>query len=148
MTTRYIAPKGRDPIHSAARWLTRHGVSVYGSRMLRVRGRKSGDPRLTLVNLLVVDGDRYLVAPRGHTQWVRNLRAAGAGELVLGRRVEPVTAVELADDVKVPVLRAYLKRFGWEVGMFFENLTKNSTDDELREVAPGFPAFRLESTAE
>jgi deazaflavin-dependent oxidoreductase (nitroreductase family) len=147
MTTRYIAPKGRDPIHSAARWLTRHGVSVYGSRMLRVRGRKSGEPRLTLVNLLVVDGDRYLVAPRGHTQWVRNLRAAGAGELVLGRRVEPVTAVELADDVKVPVLRAYLKRFGWEVGMFFENLTKNSTDDELREVAPGFPAFRLESTA-
>lgn len=148
MTTRYIAPKGRDPIHSAARWLTRHGVSVYGSRMLRVRGRKSGEPRLTLVNLLVVDGDRYLVAPRGHTQWVRNLRAAGAGELVLGRRVEPVTAVELADDVKVPVLRAYLKRFGWEVGMFFENLTKNSTDDELREVAPGFPAFRLEPTAE
>jgi deazaflavin-dependent oxidoreductase (nitroreductase family) len=148
MTTRYIAPKGRDPIHSVARWLTRHGVSVYGSRMLRVRGRKSGEPRLTLVNLLVVDGDRYLVAPRGHTQWVRNLRAAGAGELVLGRRVEPVTAVELADDVKVPVLRAYLKRFGWEVGMFFENLTKNSTDDELREVAPGFPAFRLESTAE
>jgi deazaflavin-dependent oxidoreductase (nitroreductase family) len=147
MTTRYIAPKGRDPIHSAARWLTRHGVSVYGSRMLRVRGRKSGEPRLTLVNLLVVDGDRYLVAPRGHTQWVRNLRAAGAGELVLGRRVEPVTAVELADDVKVPVLRAYLKRFGWEVGMFFENLTKDSTDDELREVAPGFPAFRLESTA-
>jgi deazaflavin-dependent oxidoreductase (nitroreductase family) len=147
MTTRYIAPKGRDPIHSAARWLTRHGVSVYGSRMLRVRGRKSGEPRLTLVNLLVVDGDRYLVAPRGHTQWVRNLRAAGAGELVLGRWVEPVTAVELADDVKVPVLRAYLKRFGWEVGMFFENLTKNSTDDELREVAPGFPAFRLESTA-
>jgi deazaflavin-dependent oxidoreductase (nitroreductase family) len=147
MTTRYIAPRGRDPIHSAARWLTRHGVSVYGSRMLRVRGRKSGEPRLTLVNLLVVDGDRYLVAPRGHTQWVRNLRAAGAGELVLGRRVAPVTAVELADDVKVPVLRAYLKRFGWEVGMFFENLTKNSTDDELREVAPGFPAFRLESTA-
>jgi deazaflavin-dependent oxidoreductase (nitroreductase family) len=148
MTTRYIAPKGRDPIHSAARWLTRHGVSVYGSRMLRVRGRKSGEPRLTLVNLLVVDGDRYLVAPRGHTQWVRNLRAAGAGELVLGRRAEPVTAVELADDDKVPVLRAYLKRFGWEVGMFFENLTKNSTDDELREVAPGFPAFRLEPTAE
>jgi deazaflavin-dependent oxidoreductase (nitroreductase family) len=144
-SSRYIAPKGRDPFHTAARWLTRHGVSLYGSRMLRVRGRRSGEPRMTLVNLLVVGGDRYLVAPRGHTQWVRNLRAAGTAELVLGRRVEPVRAVELADEDKLPVLRAYLKRFGWEVGQFFENLTKNATDDELRAAAPGFPAFRLES---
>jgi deazaflavin-dependent oxidoreductase (nitroreductase family) len=140
---RYLRPTGRNPIHSAARWLTRHGVSLYGSRMLRVRGRKSGEPRMTMVNLLEVDGERYLVAPRGHTQWVRNLRAAGEGELVLGRRVTPVGAVELADEDKIPVLRAYLKRFGWEVGMFFENLTKSSTDAELREVAPGFPVFRL-----
>jgi deazaflavin-dependent oxidoreductase (nitroreductase family) len=145
MSSRYVAPAGRDPFHTAARWLTRHGISLYGSRMLRVRGRKSGEPRLTLVNLLVVDGDRYLVAPRGHTQWVRNLRASGTGELVLGRRVEHVRAVELADEDKLPVLRAYLKRFGWEVGKFFENLTKSATDDELREAAPGFPAFRLES---
>jgi deazaflavin-dependent oxidoreductase (nitroreductase family) len=144
-SSRYIAPKGRDPFHAAAGWLTRHGVSLYGSRMLRVRGRKSGEPRMTLVNLLVVDGDRYLVAPRGHTQWVRNLRAAGTADLVLGRRVEPVRAVELADEDKLPVLRAYLRRFGWEVGQFFENLTKNATDDELREAVPGFPAFRLES---
>ena len=140
---RYIAPSGRNAIHTAARWLTAHGVSLFGSRMLRVRGRKSGEIRSTLVNLLEVDGVRYLVAPRGHTQWVRNLRAAGSAELALGRRVTPVTAVELPDDEKNPVLRAYLKRFGWEVGMFFENLTRRSTDDELREVAPGFPVFRL-----
>jgi deazaflavin-dependent oxidoreductase (nitroreductase family) len=140
---RYLVPTRRNPIHTAARWLTAHGVSLYGSRMLRVRGRKSGEIRSTLVNLLVVDGVRYLVAPRGHTQWVGNLRAAGTAELALGRRVEPVTATELPDDEKLPVLRAYLKRFGWEVGAFFDGLSKRSTDDELREVAPGFPVFRL-----
>lgn len=141
---RYLERTGRDPIHRAAYWLTRRGVSLYGSRMLRVRGRKSGKPYLTLINLLEVDGVRYLVAPRGHTQWVRNLRAAGTAELVLGRKVEPVTAVELADEDKTPVLRAYLKRFGWEVGMFFENLSKKSTDAELLAEAPGFPVFRLQ----
>ena len=56
--------------------LTRAGISVWGSRVLEVRGRKSGEPRRNPVNLLTVDGKRYLVAPRGHTQWVRNLRAS------------------------------------------------------------------------
>jgi deazaflavin-dependent oxidoreductase (nitroreductase family) len=130
-------------VHRAARWLTGHGVSVFGSRLLRVRGRKSGHWHTTLVNLLDVDGASYLVAPRGHTQWVRNLRAAGAGELVLGRRVTKVSAMELPDPEKIPVLRAYLKRFGWEVGMFFENLDKHSPDEDLRQAAPGFPVFRL-----
>ncbi len=141
---RYLVPPQRAAwIHRAAKWLTAHGVSLYGSRMLRVRGRKTGEARSTLVNLLEVDGVRYLVAPRGHTQWVRNLRAAGTADLTLGRREWPVTAVELADDAKLPILRAYLKRFGWEVGEFFETLTKNSTDAELEAVAPDFPAFRL-----
>jgi deazaflavin-dependent oxidoreductase (nitroreductase family) len=143
-TFRYLAPApGGNPIHRAARWLTGHGVSLFGSRLLRVRGRTSGEWRTTLVNLLEVDGVRYLVAPRGHTQWVRNLRAAGSGELALGRRVTPVSAEELPDDAKIPILRAYLKRFGWEVGMFFDNLDKNSPDEDLRKAAPGFPVFRL-----
>lgn len=143
MSDRYIRREGRDPVHAVATWLTRHGISLYGSRMLRVRGRKTSEPRTTVVNLLRVDGERYLVAPRGHTQWVRNLRAAGEAELMLGRRARPVTATELSDDDKLPVLRAYLRRFGWEVGQFFEKLDKNATHAELRAVAPGFPAFRL-----
>ncbi|MEQ7126742.1 nitroreductase/quinone reductase family protein [Actinopolymorpha sp. B11F2] len=143
-TFRYLAPKpGGNSVHRAARWLTGHGVSLFGSRLLRVRGRTSGEWRTTLVNLLEVDGVKYLVAPRGHTQWVRNLRAAGSGELVLGRQVTPVRAEELPDGEKIPILRAYLKRFGWEVGMFFDNLDKNSPDEDLGEAAPGFPAFRL-----
>src|SRR6185312_11481093 len=89
--TRYIKPKSATNFfnETVAR-LTRMGVSVYGSRILYVRGRKSGEWRTTPVNpLTLADGERYLVAPRGNTQWVRNLRAVGTGELHIGRKVEP-----------------------------------------------------------
>jgi hypothetical protein len=71
------------------------------------------------VNLLAFEDDRYLVAPRGETQWVKNLRVAGDGELQVGRKVETFRATELADDAKIDVLRAYLKRWKVEVGVFF-----------------------------
>lgn len=125
--------------------LTRMGVGVYGSRVLEVRGRKSGEWRRTPVNLLTVDGVDYLVAPRGHTQWVRNLRASGSGRLRLGRRVQEFTAQEVVDDEsKLPVLRRYLEKWAWEVGKFFGDVNAKSGDEELRRVAPDHPVFRVE----
>jgi len=123
---------------------TRLGISVWGSRVLRVRGRKSGEWRSAPVNLLTYQGNRYLVAPRGHTQWVRNIRVAGEGELVLGGRAQRFRAVEIPDDDKVPLLRAYLKRWKFEVGMFFGGVSAESSDADLRRVAPDHPAFRVE----
>jgi len=123
--------------------LTRTGVSVWGSRVLRVRGRTSGEWRSTPVNLLDLDGHRYLVAPRGETQWVRNLRVAGGGELVVGRRVERFVATELPDDTKEAVLRAYLKRWKFEVGRFFDGVSADSPADELRRIAPEHPVFAV-----
>jgi deazaflavin-dependent oxidoreductase (nitroreductase family) len=125
--------------------LTRLGIDVAGSRVLEVRGRKSGEWRRTPVNLLVFEGDRYLVAPRGHTQWVRNMRVSGAGRLVLGRRVEEFTATELADDDKPALLRAYLKKWKWEVGAFFGGVGPDAPEDELRRIAPDHPVFRIGS---
>jgi deazaflavin-dependent oxidoreductase (nitroreductase family) len=124
--------------------ITRAGVSVYGSRVLAVRGRKSGEWRTTPVNLLILDGKRYLVAPRGHTQWVRNLRIAGEGELRLGRRVEPFVATEIRDDDKPPILRAYLKKWKVEVGIFFGGVGPDSSDEDLRRIAPEHPVFRID----
>lgn len=124
-------------------FLVRRGVSVWGSRVLTVRGRTSGEPRSTPVNLLVHDGARYLVAARGHTHWVRNLRAAGEGELRLGKRVTPFTAVELADAEKPALLRAYLARWKFEVGAFFDGVDARSDDAALLAVAPGHPVFRI-----
>jgi deazaflavin-dependent oxidoreductase (nitroreductase family) len=123
--------------------LTRLGVGVAGSRVLEVRGRKSGQWRSTPVNLLRREGEEYLVSPRGHTQWVRNVRASGAVRLRLGRRLREVSLTELDDEVKLPVLRAYLKRWGWEVGMFFDGVGAGSSDEELRRIAPRHPVFRL-----
>lgn len=123
--------------------LTRAGISVLGSRVLEVPGRKTGEPRRTPVNLLEFEGTRYLIAPRGPTQWVRNLRASGRGRLLLGRRAEPFTATELSDDEKPPLLRAYLKRWKAEVGIFFDGVGPDSSDEELRRIAPDHPVFRL-----
>jgi deazaflavin-dependent oxidoreductase (nitroreductase family) len=127
--------------------LTRLGISVWGSRVLEVRGRSSGEWRRTPVNLLTLEGQRYLVAPRGHTQWVRNLRVSGEGRLRVGPRSEPFTATEVADRDKVAVLRAYLKRWKAEVGVFFEGVGPDSSEQELDAIAPRHPVFRLSEAA-
>jgi deazaflavin-dependent oxidoreductase (nitroreductase family) len=123
--------------------LTGRGVSVLGSRVLEVKGRSSGALRRTPVNLLELDGQRYLVAPRGETQWARNLRVSGQGRLLVGKRSESFIAVELSDEEKAPVLRAYLKRWKFEVGVFFDGVGPDSSEDELRGAAPKHPVFRL-----
>jgi deazaflavin-dependent oxidoreductase (nitroreductase family) len=144
--TRYIKPQSATNIfNEAVGHLTRLGVSIYGSRVLAVRGRKSGEWRTTPVNpLRLPDGTRYLVAPRGNTQWVRNLRAVGTGELRLGRKVEPFAATEVDDDAKPVILRAYLKHWRWEVGVFFDGVNAKAPEAKLREIAPGYPIFRIE----
>jgi deazaflavin-dependent oxidoreductase (nitroreductase family) len=126
--------------------LTRLGVSVYGSRVLEVRGRKSGEWRQTPVNLLKHEGAEYLVAPRGHTQWVKNLRVSGDGRLRVGRRTQYFRAVELSDEQAPAVLRAYLKKWKFEVGVFFAGVGPESSDEELRRIAPDHPVFQLMDT--
>jgi deazaflavin-dependent oxidoreductase (nitroreductase family) len=145
MENRYLAPGWftRQVFNRAVRRLTRLGVSVAGSRELRVRGRSSGEWRSTPVNLLTLEGQQYLVAPRGVTQWVRNLRVAGTGELRVGRRTQPFSATELGDADKTPVLREYVRRWGFEAGQFFEGVDARSDDVALARVAPGFPVFLL-----
>ncbi|HXI95896.1 MAG TPA: nitroreductase/quinone reductase family protein [Candidatus Acidoferrum sp.] len=125
--------------------MTRAGVSVWGSRVLRVRGRKSGEWHSHPVNLLTYEGKQYLVAPRGLTQWVRNVRVAGGGELVLGGNAQPFRAVEVSDGEKVPILRAYLKRWKVEVGVFFQGVSDTSPEEELKRIAPDHPVFRVEA---
>jgi deazaflavin-dependent oxidoreductase (nitroreductase family) len=124
--------------------LTRLGLSVRGSRELRVRGRRSGEIRSTPVNLLTVNSHRYLVAPRGETQWVRNLRAAGRGELRLGRQTEPFTAREVRLEERPPILREYLERWKAEVGVFFGGVSADSPDEDLRRIASDHPVFEVE----
>lgn len=135
----------RNIFNPTVAFLTRRGVSIWGSRVLEVQGRTSGQPRRTPVNLLTHDGRQYLVSPRGEGQWVRNVRAAdGRLATLLGDRREEWVAHELADADKVPVLRAYLRRWKAEVGVFFDGTSADSSDEELAAIAPRHPVFALE----
>ncbi|MGH8965364.1 MAG: nitroreductase/quinone reductase family protein [Actinomycetes bacterium] len=142
---RYLEPgRASGLFNGFVGWFTRRGASVWGSRLLAVRGRCSGEWRVVPVNLLTHDGARYLVAPRGHTQWVRNLRAAGGtGELRLGKRAEAFTADEMADAEKPAILREYLRRWKFEVGVFFDGIDASASDETLLGIAPGYPVFRI-----
>jgi deazaflavin-dependent oxidoreductase (nitroreductase family) len=134
----------RNVFNKTVAGLTAMGISLMGSRVLEVKGRKSGEWRTTPVNLLEVDGRRYLVAPRGNTQWVRNVRAAGGGRLKLGRKTEDFKATEVLDDSRATLLRAYLRKWKWEVGAFFDGVGPDSSDSELLAIAPKHPVFELD----
>src|SRR5258708_5746310 len=125
-------------------WLRSLGLSVRGSRILVVRGRKSGQIRTTPVNPLEIGGTRYLVAPRGETEWVRNLRAARGGELRLGRQHEPIGGEEGPDDAKPPILREYLARWQMETGQVFDGFTPESPRTGPRRIAPRHPVFKIQ----
>jgi len=123
---------------------TRLGLSVWGSRVLEVSGRRTGQARRTPVNLLTFADVTYLVSARGETEWVRNVRAAdGRLDLLLGRRRTHYIAAELADEEKAPVLRAYLERWKAEVGIFFDGVGPKSTDAEVVAIAPKHPVFMI-----
>ncbi|RBM20208.1 nitroreductase/quinone reductase family protein [Streptomyces sp. PT12] len=145
----YTKKPGRLTTHvlnRAVAFLTRRGISLWGSRVLAVRGRTSGAWRTTPVNLLTFGGAQYLVAPRGHVQWTHNMRAAGGGRLILGGKADAFTADEVADADKPELLRAYLRRWKWEVGAFFRGVGPDSSDEELRRIAPDHPVFRVTLT--
>ncbi len=118
-----------------------------GSAELSVRGRKSGAMQRIPVNPYRHDGEQYLVSARGHSQWVRNMRVAGGGELRVGRKVRRFTATELPDGQKVDVLRGYLDKWGWEVNQYFQGVTAASSDEELAAAASDHPVFRITVTA-
>lgn len=145
-SARYLRPDvaSRRILNPLLASLVRLGVGVRGGRILHVRGRTTGEWRTVPVNPLPLGGERYLVAPRGRTEWVRNLRVAGSGRLQLGRRFEEFTATEVDDADKAPIIRAYLEVWAMETKRFFGDLDATSSDTEILAVAPGFPVFRIE----
>jgi deazaflavin-dependent oxidoreductase (nitroreductase family) len=145
MPDRYIRPDWftMNVFNPLVHWMTGLGLSVYGSRTLAVQGRRSGEWRTNPVNLLEFRGQRYLVAPRGVTDWVKNIRVSGKGELRLGSRAEAIEVTELTDAEKPEILRAYLRKWKWEVGQFFEGVGPDASDQEIQGAAPRHPIFRI-----
>jgi hypothetical protein len=144
MPARYDEPnRAARAANTVIRWLAELGISIAGTRALRVRGRKTGKRRAVVINLLTVDGVDFVVAPRGSTQWVRNARAAGAVEMGPRWRSRRRQITEVADDAKPELLRRYLARWYWQVKGYVAGLTPDSSDEELRAAAPSIPVFAL-----
>jgi deazaflavin-dependent oxidoreductase (nitroreductase family) len=144
MSTRYEEPNRAAQIaNKAMRWLAEMGVSIAGTQSLRVRGRKTGELRGVVINLLTVDGVDYVVSPRGNTQWARNVRAAGVVEIGPRRRGRRADVTEVPDAAKPELLRRYLARWYWQVKDYVLGLTPESTDEQLLAAAPSIPVFQL-----
>lgn len=144
MTLRYDEPNAAArALNHVFRRLAEAGISIAGTRALRIRGRKTGALHSVVVNVLTVDGREYLVSPRGNTQWARNARAAGRLEMGPRWRRRTVTLTEVADADKTPLLRRYLDRWYWEVKGHIGGLTPQSTDEQIRATAPSIPVFEL-----
>jgi deazaflavin-dependent oxidoreductase (nitroreductase family) len=144
MTTRYDEPNRLTrAANELFRWLAEAGISVAGSHVLRVRGRKTGKRRAVVINLMTVDGREFVVSPRGNTQWARNARAAGQVEMGPRWRMRQVHIREVADDAKPDLLKRYVERWYWEIKGHVGGLTPDSTDEQIRAVAPSIPIFEL-----
>ena len=144
MSVRYDEPdRAARTTNALIRWLAELGISIAGTKSLRVRGRKTGKLRGVVVNVLTVDGVDYLVSPRGTTQWVRNVRAAGVVDVGQRWHRRQLRTTEVADSAKADLLRRYLDRWYWEVKGHIAGLTPDSEDDEVRAAAPSIPVFAL-----
>lgn len=123
--------------------LLRAGVKIGTSSLLTVRGRKSGQPYTVPVLLVEQDGQRWLVAPYGVVQWVRNIRAAGTATLTRGRRSEVIAVTELPAQEAAPVLKQYLLLpVAAGVRAYFD-ATKDSPLEAFERESARHPVFKI-----
>ena len=118
--------------------ILRRGLKVGSQYLLTVPGRKSGAPRSTPISVVMVDGERYIVAAFSMADWVRNVRAAGGGSLSRGKRTEAVKLIEVPEPERDPILRAFLQQVPGGV-RFFES----PDADAVVAAASRYPVFRV-----
>ncbi len=141
--TSFHAPSGLERVFNRIYGsLVGLGLGFSYNYLLEVRGRKSGRTYSTPIDLLELNGKRYLVAPRGRTQWVRNAEAAGEVTLKKGRTRQRFRLRALADSKKPEVLKAYLDTFRREVQQYFP-VKAEAPAEAFRAVAEQYPVFEL-----
>ena len=126
--------------------LLRAGVKIGTMSLLTVRGRKSGQPHTVPVLLVEEGGERFLVAPYGVVQWVRNLRVAGTATLTRGRRSEAISVTELAAQEAAPILKQYLVK-ATAARPYFD-ATQDSPLEAFEREAARHPVFQITTIEE
>ena len=129
-------------VNRAFALLLKWGIGLSHNYLLEVRGRKTGKVYATPVNVLEHKGHRYLVAPRGYTQWVRNAEASGAAVLVRGAKREETRLRAVAEEEKAELLKAYLDRFKPTVQSYFP-IAAGSPVEAFMSLTTRYPVFEL-----
>jgi deazaflavin-dependent oxidoreductase (nitroreductase family) len=122
--------------------LLRAGVKMGTTSLLTVQGRKSGQPHTVPVVLVEQDGERWLVAPYGVVQWVRNIRAVGTATLTRGRRSEIISVTEIPAQDAAPILKEYLLHVSGGVRSYFD-ATRDAPLEAFEREAPRHPVFQI-----
>ncbi|MEU3460537.1 nitroreductase family deazaflavin-dependent oxidoreductase [Streptomyces sp. NPDC006733] len=141
MAKEYRVGAGTRGVNRVFAVMTRFGIGKGYRHVLTVRGRSSGQPRSTPVDVMAAGGQRWLVAAYGVTNWVHNARAAGQVRISRGGRSEDLRAVELGSAQSVPVLRQYLREV--PITRAYFDVTEASTDEEFAVEAARHPVFEL-----
>ncbi|HEX2089835.1 MAG TPA: nitroreductase/quinone reductase family protein [Actinomycetota bacterium] len=145
MARKYRVNRAERAINAMFRLLTRLGLGAKYRHILTVGGRKTGRPYSTPVDVMERDGRRFLVAPYGVVNWVRNARAAGEVILSRGGRTERVRVSELSPEASAPVLRQYISEV--RVTRPYFDVTLESTDEEFAAEAPRHPVFEVQQSS-
>jgi deazaflavin-dependent oxidoreductase (nitroreductase family) len=139
----FMQPKAIDRIFNRLfGFLVRIGFGLKHNYLLEVQGRKTGRTYSTPVNVLEQNGSRYIVAPRGYTQWVRNVLSSGEAHLVKGRRRERIRLQTIPDNEKAEILKAYLDRYKRTVQRYFP-VPADSPVEAFEPIAGQYPVFRV-----
>ena len=123
------------------------GLGLRHNYVVEVKGRKSAKLYATPVDLLEIGGRRYLVAPRGETNWVLNARAAGRITLRKGGRRNEFAVREIAASERPPLLKAYLDRFALTVQRYFP-VARGTAESEFIPISERYPVFELTADGE
>ena len=143
---RFDQPSLLDRIlNRAFGFLVKTGLGLPHNFLLEVRGRKTGRVYSTPVDLLDYKGKRYLVAPRGYTQWVRNVIASQEATLVKRGRRENIRLHRISDETKPEVLKAYLDRYKLTVQRFFA-IPAGSPVEDFKPLIGEYPVFEIISS--
>ncbi len=138
-------PRWIGLVNAVAKFLSAAGVPMGFNGLVTIRGRKSGLPRTTPVAIIEVSGRRWVWAPWGEVQWVRNLRATGCATVTVRRRKEEVSATELDPTQRVGFFRDILGPLGRGIplGVYFIRIVDKVDLNHPVEAAEGRPVFEL-----
>jgi len=141
--TIYHRPSGATRFfNSVFGWLASRGLTPRSMVSLEVKGRRSGQPRTTVVNWVEHRGERYFVSPRGEAEWVRNVRAAGCEAVIRHGSRTKVRLEEMPSSETAPIIQAYLKRNAMATKAHF-GVERNAPLQEFERIAPDHPVFRI-----